>query len=362
MILGWTMLAARWFVGLALGLFCITSSASAILIETGASRVGGFLVEDDGATLKIRVRTPDGQEKVLDYARAKVKIIHQLDVKRLEKLSRDNPRAYRDYAEELAGQEADPEARYVARRLYLLAAHLDPQQFGSSSLLSMSAMAAAPAESRKFRAMAFLLDPKADPKLLKGDDVAPPPLTKVQLGALHDFIKALQNYRAGEIKLASDAAKRESLDKIFTMAPGNIDQQTFLGWCNDAHCPTCKGEGKVICPACKGKGTILGNFGQVERCLTCKGLKTSTCQACDGTRVQRPFPDEVMRLVLRAELWALDQLAGGDAGVRKAPEAKNWSAVLQSRRLSPILPLSLETITEFDPRKCHYRNGVWVAP
>jgi hypothetical protein len=51
---------------------------------------------------------------------------------------------------------------------------------------------------------------------------------------------------------------------------------------------------------------------------------------------------------------------GGDVARKEATEPKGWSTVLQSRRLGPILPLSLDTVTDFDPRKCRYRNGKWV--
>jgi hypothetical protein len=29
---------------------------------------------------------------------------------------------------------------------------------------------------------------------------------------------------------------------------------------------------------------------------------------------------------------------------------------------APLPVLDLETLTEFDPRKCHYRGGQWTAP
>src|SRR4051812_7564054 len=96
----------RWFVSLVIGLFVSTSVAPAILIATPAGRVGGFLVSDDGAKLTLRILAPEGEEKVKEFTRVNVKILHRLDVKRLEGLSRDNSRAYRDYAEELAVQEA----------------------------------------------------------------------------------------------------------------------------------------------------------------------------------------------------------------------------------------------------------------
>lgn len=353
----------RFMLGLAIGFFCLASSAAAIVImENRGAAIGGFLVNDDGREMTIRVRGPDGQEKVSKYAHARFTVLHRLDVKRLEGLSRDNPQAYRDYAEELARQPADPEARYMALRLYLIAAKLDPQKYGPSSLLGMSALADTPADVRKYRALAFILDPKADARLLQAEAGNPAPRTPAQVAALRDFVKALQSYRAGQIKVASDTVKRDGVDKVFSAAPGQIDQKTFLQWCTDANCTACKMTGRMLCTACKGSGATLGMFGQREACKACKGQKIVPCSACEGSRVNQPYSDDVMRLVLRAELWAMDQLAGDDAGKKEASEAKNWSSVLQSRQLKPVLPLSLETISELDPNKCHYRNGVWVAP
>jgi hypothetical protein len=356
-----TMPFHRWFPGLVV-VVLVTSAASAILIETAAGPVAGFLLKEDGAKLTVRVRTPDGDDKITEFTRANIKILHRIDLNRLAHLSRDNPRAYRDYAEELAGQDADPEARALARRLYLLAAKLDPDRFASSSLLAMSALANTPMESRRCRALAFLLDPNLEANLLNPDAGKAAQPVKVQPKFLRDFSRALQCYRTGQIKLAREAANRGGVDRVFSAAPGKIDQQTFLQWCSDAYCPTCKGVGKSTCPACKGKGTVPGPFGQPERCPTCKGQKLATCSACAGAGIQQPFPEDAMRYSLRAELWALDQLAGGDTGGKNANDANSWSALFQKGQLSPIVPLSLETITELDPAKCHFRNGVWVEP
>jgi hypothetical protein len=354
------MPVCRFFLVLAVGLFCATLPTSAILIESKDGKVGGYVEDDDGTKLVIRVRTPDGREKRERFEHAKITILHRLDVKRLEGLSRDNPKAYRDYAEELARHKDDPEARDTAMRLYLIAAKLAPEKFGSSSLLGMSALAS-PAEARKCRAMAFLLDPKADAGVLKDQAAKPVQPAKFPAGALGEFTRALQHYRAGRIQAAMDTAKHEGVEKVFSMTPEKIDQKTFLGWCNDASCKTCKPDGTVACTACKGSGVILNMFGQYERCPTCSGKKKVICPDCGGTHVRDPLPDDALRVVLRSELWALDQQgAGDDAGRKDATEAKGWSAVLQSRRLSPVLPLSLETITDFDPRKCRYRNGKWV--
>lgn len=356
-----TMSVCRLCVGLVVGLLYATLPASAILIEARNGKVGGFVLNDDGTILKISIPTPDGQEKVGEYLHADIKILHRLDGKRLEGLSPDNPRAYRDYADELARQKADPEARYTAMRLYLIAAQLAPDEFGSSSLLRMSALANAPAEARKYRAMAFLLDPKADAEILQTEAVKPTRPAKFPARVLGDFTKSLQYYRTGQIKLASETAKHEDVDKIFSMAPGEIDLKTFLQWCSDAKCQTCKADGTVICPTCQGKGVVFNVFQRAERCSTCKGKKRGPCPDCGGTHIRDPLPDDVVRVVLRCELWAMDQQRAGDnVGRKEATESTSWSTVLQSRRLSPVLPLSLETIASFDPHKCRYRNRKWV--
>jgi hypothetical protein len=108
------------------------------------------------------------------------------------------------------------------------------------------------------------------------------------------------------------------------------------------------------------KGKMLNPLGQQVRCTTCNGTGLLTCGTCDGTGIN-PIPEDVLRIMLRAELWAVDQLAGNVPRGRKEPES-NWSTILEARQVSPVMPLSLETITEFDPHKCLYRDGKWVAP
>ena len=67
----------------------------------------------------------DAPQKV---QRAKIEeMIINVDEHRLENLVPDRPSEYRDYAEELAPQIADPVARDLARRLLLLAAYHSSQ-------------------------------------------------------------------------------------------------------------------------------------------------------------------------------------------------------------------------------------------
>jgi len=358
-------------LGLPLGLFGLlglASSASAIIIESGGVQVSGHVLREDDNKLTIRHVTPEGQEKTTEFPRAKIKVVHRVEEKRLAGLSKDNPKGYRDYADELARQESDPEAKYMARRLYLIAASLDPAQYGVSSLRRLADLADSRAEARRCRALAYLMDPKADAKIIEPDAAARPVQpTKAQAAAFQDFIKAVQSYRSGKVMTARDTAKREGLEKIFSQAPDKMDQKSFLKMCTDANCPTCRTKGTVTCPTCMGKGTVRVIGKITERCSKCQGKKVVTCETCDGKGINLDLSADVVRRLLRAELWATEQLVGGGGGDtggggKKGAGDKSWSSVLKRRQVDPVLPLSLETITEFDPSKCHYRGGSWVVP
>jgi hypothetical protein len=352
-----TVPCRRFIVGLVIGILCRPSAAWAILIDAGGVKVGGYLVRDDGRKLVVRVRTPEGQEKVTEYDRTKTKIniLHQYDKKLLESLSRTNPKGYLDYALKLAAQEGDPEARYMAMRLFLIAAYLEPRQFGHDCLLSMSRLASTPAEARRCRAMAFLLDARRDASLLKAEIVKPVEKPKITGSTLQDYLKALQEFRAGQIPAARTAAARDGVDKVFSQAPGGIDKKVFLEMCKGATCATCGAKKKVTCPACNGRPGL-------GRCPVCNGKTRITCPDCDGTGFNPTLPDEVLRVIVRAELWAMDQLTGGAGRGKDGQRPTSWSALLQERQVHPVSILSLETITDIDPRRCHYRNGEWVAP
>ena len=118
----------------------------------------------------------------------------------------------------------------------------------------------------------------------------------------------------------------------------------------------------MSCANCNGKGQIPNPFGFAERCTTCNGSGKTKCTACEGTGVNQTFADDHLRTIIRGELWAVEQLSGGDASAKKGADDTRWSSILQSRQLSPVAGLNLETISEFDPRKCVFRNGAWKAP
>ena len=106
----------------------------------------------------------------------------------------------------------------MALRLFLIAAHLDPQKLGPSSLLGMSLLASTPAEVRKYRAMAFLLDPKGDAKCPEGGCGEAGPNIQGPGRRPAKLSPGMQCYRVGNIEAARESAA-PGVDKIFRMAP-----------------------------------------------------------------------------------------------------------------------------------------------
>jgi hypothetical protein len=337
-------------------LICATPAWS-ILIETAQrKRVGGHIEREDATTLVLRTRTADGKTTTQTFKKANIKIIHRIDVKRLEQLKREEPAAYRSYAEELAEQKADPEAIELALRLYVIAAYLDPQKLGRRCLLSMSDLAPTSADARKYRAMALLVDPTRDESLLKKDGTAP---QKVPDAAWQAFASALRAYRNGDALSARNQAQEEGVKTCFRAMQGSLDHAGFIQACTDTICPRCKYNGRNTqrCPTCQGSGGVNG-----LPCATCMGKGVVKCPVCNGAGIDRKRMDQHLEAIIRCELWDIDRQLSGAPAVADRLGGGTWSSAINNPQLVPVPLLTLENISDYDPRKCIYRNGAWVAP
>jgi hypothetical protein len=356
----------RWMMAHCFAMLVMASPrAWSIEIEVAPkNRVGGYVVREDAGTVTIRVISPDGKDKVTTYDRAKIKIVHQVSRDRLEKLSQTKPKDYRDYADELAVRTNDPEAKETALRLYLIAGYLSPNDLGSYCLGKMSQIAPSAADSRRFKAMAVLLDPKGDPAILKAEPAkkspAAGPEAKLQAAALLSFQTAMRSIRSGALNEAREAARKDGVEKIFAAAPAVGDQKAFLQICTDSICPTCRLKKNVRCTKCNGKGKAINMFGVAEICTMCNGKGEHRCTACDGSGMSA-LSDDQLRAVLQAELWSIECAAAGEVRPAGSVGERNWSSVLKAPP-RPAVVLSLETISEYDPRLCVYRKGAWTMP
>jgi hypothetical protein len=282
-----------------------------IIIEKNvAEPIRGYLVDANEVRVIVDVLLPNGETRQRILPRTSIEeMIEAVSREKLESLSSDRPQDYRDYAEELAGKTNDPDAQRTAIRLYQIAAYLAPEKLGRSCLLGMVALARNSEEERKFRAAAYLLDSEHDRTVLRGsksDRVAKEKLTDEQRTQLRGLLRALREGRARDARsFAQRPAVQESLKHITSI----LNPSDFSEMRN----------GEPLAP---------------------------------GQLVQ----------VLAAEL-AIDPEASpapADPSLDGAPRpASGWSKITDPKLTRPVPVLTLELLTEFDPRQCHYRNGKW---
>lgn len=284
-----------------------------IVIEKGKEEpVRGYLVSADGTRVIVDVLQPDGTTRQRIIPRVGIdEVLEAVSAERLESLRRDKPQEYRDYAEELAGKTSDPDAQRTALRLYLIAAYLDPEKLGYSSLLGMVALARTPAEERTFRALAYILDRDHNPSVLKqprenatpttGEGVK---ITDEQKKILRPWLRALREGRTNEARgIASRPAVQAALPTLAA----------------------------VLLPA-----------------------------DLQGLRQGETLPSPVLAKVLAAEL-----LLDGETKPATAPpisrRKSGWAELGTPQAPGPVPTLTLEGITEFQPRECQFRAGKWGA-
>ena len=267
----------------------------------------GFLVYEDQRRIVLRMATPAGESYEREFLRSEIDdVLYTVSAERLEMLRCDDPRGYRDYAEELAEKRQDPEARETAIRLYLIAAYLDTADLGRSSLLGMIDLARTESEQRKFRAMAYLLDPDHDRRVL-----APAPATasaaKRDDAARAVLLGALRGLRQGQ----PSAAQR------LLTSPSLKDQLTPF-----------------------------------QHVLSYEELKAAT---------QAPsLSPHQLQKVLIVELALTQSSADPDPTPQDA--AVSWQQSIRGDGRQPMPVLSLESLTEFNPRQCRYQNSKWIEP
>ena len=265
-------------------------------------------IRESETTIVVGVRGPDGTftERILERRNID-QFIPTVSKSRLAELDPAQPTLYRDFAEELAEKKVDPDARDAAIRLYLIAARLDPDGLGRSALLGMVSLARSPREERRFRAMAYLLDPKHDRRVLKDSTVASPGASAAE--GRDDLLAALRTLRQGNRRIAKRMAERPNVIAAFNRYSGGFSREDFLAACESAD---------------SLDNVALARIIRYELAIT--GAKPAT-----GVESET------------------------DSGPR-------WSATLNADDNSAIPELSLESLTEFDPERSVFRDGKWVKP
>jgi hypothetical protein len=290
-----------------------TARAIVVLPKGSTKPVLGYLVREDDRTVVVREELPDGKTREQSFPKADIdELIVTVSPERLAELDPAQPQLYREYAEELAEKHRDPEARDMALRLYHIAAVLGDGQLRRGSLLGLAALARSPAEERRFRAAAYLYDPEHNASLMIGE---------------------------GDAKLGGSPAIAEPLKELLTavrMARQDRGSQA-----------------RAIIERPPNRAALAG----LAKIITYDEL-LAACTA----RLQS---DEQLYKLLQAEA-ALEQSLGergsSATGSELVPQPTSWTAAVKSNGLAPLLSLELDTLTEFDPRACLYRDGKWTRP
>ncbi len=266
----------------------------------------GFLVRDTDTSLVVRQVLVNGKETTRTFSKSDVDFILTVDRMRLGELNPAEPKDYRDYAEELSEKRQDPEARATAIRLYLIAAHLDGNALGRSSLLGMVNLARSANEEAKFRAMAYLLDPEHDERVLKRPDpVKSRPTTlndKSRLALLNTLRYLRQGYIASARRAFEQSETREA----------------------------------------------ISFFGEI---ITEKEINAAI----------RPgrLPQTMLKKFLLIELSLLPN-SGDIAPPMVDDRTASWLDAIDRDGKAPVPILTLETLSEFKPTQCVFREGRWV--
>jgi hypothetical protein len=308
-------------VVLAAGPDAMHVTGATVLLRDESEPVRGVILEEQEDAILIRVELPDGGRHERLILRESIDtIIRPVDETRLATLDPRQPRSYRDYAEELAEKRIDPEARDTSIRLYLIAAHLAPEELGRSALLGMTPLARNVAERRRFRAMAFLLDPGQNPQLLKNGDHPEDVPTAVDSPATPQvamLLRALEMLRRGRQQEANRIIMgRSGVSELLEEHADILTVEEFLEACGER-----------------------------------------------APRGPEPSPSLLARIV-RLEL----RLVGGELATPNTPETSatnsrgSWSDLPAGAFQDVVAELTLRTLTEFDPRASIYRNGEWVVP
>src|SRR5262245_52510547 len=205
-------------VSVAAALFCRPIHAVVVLPKGSKQPIMGYLVRQDERAIVIRQDLPDGKSRESSFAKKDLdELIITVSPERLAALDPNKLQAYREYAEELAEKQRDPEARDAAVRLYAIVAARGDGNLRHSALLGLISLARNADEERLFRAAAYLFDPDHDPTVLAGSAAiadsagaietswseslskrGPAPLPAISLERLTEFDPAACVYRGGK--------------------------------------------------------------------------------------------------------------------------------------------------------------------
>lgn len=278
-----------------------------VIYKKGSSKpIAGPVVRQNGNEVVVREETATGVRDVI-VPRSEIEdLIETVSPERLAELDPSRPQEYREYAEELAEKKLDPEARQMAVRLFQIAAWLDPAKTGHGALLGLVAIARPGEEEARYRAAAYLFDPRHN-KALLGQDSAPVKAAK-DADPVKTLLEGLRQLRRGRDQQARAALAAPAVTEELAAYPAILTREEFL-----------------------------------------------------AASTARELSDEQLRKVLELEL-TLDSRLGAGADTLAETTLTSWTDAIRTGNLSPLPSLQFDKLTGFDPRESVFRQGKWQRP
>ncbi|MHB8955672.1 MAG: DnaJ-like cysteine-rich domain-containing protein [Pirellulaceae bacterium] len=333
------------------------AAAVIVYLKDQDQPIRGYFVRENEHVVVLQELLPNGSTAERSVPRSQIDdLIRSVSEERLEGLHPENPDAYREYAEELSEKRKDPDAQLTSIRLYQMAAVLEPQRLGRSCLLGMVPLARDASELRRFRAMAYLIGPDHDPALLQSTESAVPRATDLDEKQAEFLLKSLRALRQGRRKDALAQARRSKLRERLPLLTDTITYEEFEKAC-EATCPHCT-RGRQPCPACGGTRSVAGGGLARVACSTCRAAGDVTCPNCRGNYKTHPLSPSLLKRILAVELQWMPGAEGPASP--PSPARTSWSHTAQLGQTAPARELSLDTLTEFNPRENRYQEGRWT--
>ena len=167
-------------------------------------------------------------------------------------------------------------------------------------------------------------------------------------------LRPLRALRQGHRRDALALARRNKLKERLPLLSDTVTYEEFERAC--AHMSALHARAAVL------PGVPGAKFGRVT--ARPRGLSHLRCgRRCRLLRVWRRLPVQsrpasLLERIVRLEL----QWPPGEDSPAAAPRGAHpsWSRAVQAGQLSAARDLTIETLTEFDPRQCRYRDGRWT--
>ncbi len=295
------LLLCIWYAGVA--------DADMLIVTTQPEPLYGRLVEQDaggGIVFQVHSSDPTGGRRLEVASNEVVALVVNIETGRLEQLDPANPEGYRDYAEELAAQKADPEARELAIRLYLIVLVSGDDAMQRSALSGLTPLSRDVDELAAFEMLRFVAGGATLDSIMATD----PAIDRETAGWLLELVQSISR-------------KRSSRSNELLSGIDRGIQQPGIG-----------GAGGSL-------AALDTSLKELDRLATANELSSS----------------ELLKLLtIEQQLIAFER--GDPNPIRPATD---WATLAQEPALFPAMLPTAATVTEFDPARNRYRDGQWVA-